>query len=275
VHETLTSVKVVLCWVVSLLVVIGAGVGAEGASGSRSAAPQAVSVPPLLLRELWNLSQAVATGQGDAMAAPREAVGPVGRQLAEQVTSGAGVDGNVPVYVIEMEGHFVCDECSGPRGAQAPTGDVVTETLSASTLFDTDFGIGGRWTSLARLGKPFDLPRPPDGALFWTLATGPGVTSFTGQWSGPDGEMTLADLGGRSSIVWSNGHHFIDFTLNESRTGTAAHLPSEAAGGISSDNVGLPPDSRIVLLAGEAGIAVMTTPTSRVALPGPFKLDSQ
>jgi hypothetical protein len=222
-----------------------------------------------LLRELWNLSQLAATSQGDPNAGPREAVGPVSRKLAEEVTAQAVIDSDLPVYVIEMEGHFSCDACTSFQG-KVPTGTVVNSTLSAATLLGTHYGLTIRWTSLASLGTPFVLPRPPGPTTFWAIDTGPAL-SFMGQWTAPGAEMTLDALGGKSSVVWSDGRRFIDFTLDRLRSPRAGVLPGAASGAINSDNVDLSDGSGIVLLGGESGLSISITPPSGIVVPGPFR----
>jgi hypothetical protein len=55
-------------------------------------------------------------------------------------------------YLIAERGHFVCDACSGPPGARAPTGSVITLVVDARSGRDTDGGIGNRYPPLAKLG---------------------------------------------------------------------------------------------------------------------------
>jgi hypothetical protein len=67
------------------------------------------------------------------------------------------VRGHYPVYVIEMRGHFVCNSCSVPSGASAPTGTVLTMILRARSLQQVDFGLSRQWKDLRVLGKPFAI----------------------------------------------------------------------------------------------------------------------
>jgi hypothetical protein len=129
----------------------------------------------------------------------------------------------------------------------------------------------GDWVSLASLGKPFVLPPPPGGAEFWNVPTGAVVTSFTGTWSAGGAEMTLGDVGGQSSITWANGRDVIDFNFDQARIGQAGVLPSVAAGGVTSDDVGIPDASQIVLLSHDGELYVTVTPAPKVPVPGPFR----
>jgi hypothetical protein len=57
------------------------------------------------------------------------------------------------VYLVTIKGHFVCDLCSVPPGAHAPTGTYVSLVIIAKTFRGTAFGIGRTvLVSPARLG---------------------------------------------------------------------------------------------------------------------------
>jgi hypothetical protein len=51
-----------------------------------------------------------------------------------------GADG-VPVYLVTMRGHFVCNACSHPPGAKAPRGTYLSLVLIVKTFEGTDFGL--------------------------------------------------------------------------------------------------------------------------------------
>lgn len=261
--------RTALAWAAAVLAVIALGVGIEAAAGTSSPVTPSAGAPPLLLRELWNLTE---TYPGVSPTATREAVGPVGRSTAEQVTMQAGGTDDEPVYVVEFRGHFVCARCSTPPGAGAPTGTVVTLILDASNLLDTDYGLSGRWTSLAPLGSVVTLPHPPAGKAYWPLPTGAAIRSFTGTWSAAGASLSLADLGGVSTMRWAAGRDHLTFVLDEARTGRPGVLSSEASGGVTGNDIGLPEDTRITLVGSPGGIVVTVVPPASVKLPGPFTL---
>ena len=47
----------------------------------------------------------------------------------------------VPVYLITMRGHFVCDSCIGPAGSKAPSGSYISPVVGAKAFTGMDFGI--------------------------------------------------------------------------------------------------------------------------------------
>jgi hypothetical protein len=72
--------------------------------------------------------------------------------------AGTGVFGTEPVYLVVLRGHFICSDCSGPRGHAPPRGNVITLVLDRASLQNLDFGIGGRVnTSKLRPGLPLQL----------------------------------------------------------------------------------------------------------------------
>jgi hypothetical protein len=274
-----------LCSVVvvtSLAVLVPLALRSPPAS-TRPSSNTPVALPPLLWRELWNLSQGLASGDGDPNAYGREAVGPVSEQLAVKVVSGDGDSSTTPSYVIEIKGRFTCGGCSVPFGAHAPSGTVISDFLSASTLLGNGFGLSSRWVQLTGLGRPIILPRPPHG-LLWPMPPSH-VAHFTGTWSAPraGAVMTLRGMGDGqgsiSSIRWIPKHPlphrraaFIDFDIDEMRTGN--ELPSEATGSVTSDNVGLPTaggGSTQIFLRGDGyDVIVSTSAAPKTPLPGPF-----
>jgi hypothetical protein len=59
----------------------------------------------------------------------------------EQAAAPDLVNSDQPVYEVVMQGHFTCDSCSVPLGAQPPTGSVITSSVDRQTLEGVDFGI--------------------------------------------------------------------------------------------------------------------------------------
>ena len=56
-------------------------------------------------------------------------------------------------YLIAERGNFTANGASGPPGAPAPTGSVITLVVDATTGQVTDGGIGNRYPPLATLGR--------------------------------------------------------------------------------------------------------------------------
>jgi hypothetical protein len=52
-----------------------------------------------------------------------------------------GADG-VPVYLVTIRGHFVCNTCTGPPGSKAPTGTYMSLVVGAKSFTGMDFGLG-------------------------------------------------------------------------------------------------------------------------------------
>jgi hypothetical protein len=78
---------------------------------------------------------------------------------AVRVTMGDVVEGNQPVWVIQVEGstQFVCNACSRLAGAVAPRGRFLTLVVDATTLQVLDDGIGPTRAHLGQLGPVIDL----------------------------------------------------------------------------------------------------------------------
>jgi hypothetical protein len=260
----------IACFSIAVLVA-GIVIGIDLGTRTRTTSTIVAHEPSLLLRELWTIRQG---GDLDPGSGLREAVGPVRGSLAEEVTMGAGGGSDAPVYVIEVQGSFTCSgRCSRPgaQGGKPPSYTVSIDELDATSLLDIAFSGGDRWVSLTPLGKPFVLPRPPDGAEYWNVPTGAIVTSFTGRWSAAGAEMTLGGLSGQSSITWANGRDVIDFTFDSAGYGVAGVFPSVAAGAVTSDDVGIPETAGIVLMSHDGELYVTVTPAPTVSIPGPFR----
>ncbi len=75
--------------------------------------------------------------------------------------AGTGMDpvpGGERVYVVVLEGHFVCGSCSVPPGAKAPTGRVITMTFNPPGRGDggTAFGVVNAPPGPG-MGRPYSL----------------------------------------------------------------------------------------------------------------------
>jgi hypothetical protein len=126
-------------------------------STSRHAAARTQDVDPQLQRRLWELATHAARSDGGDVATA-EAV-PSTHATAVRVTMGDIVQGNQPVWVIQVQGRtqFVCNACSRPAGAAAPRGRFLTLVVDATTLQTLDDGIGPTGADLGQLGTVIDL----------------------------------------------------------------------------------------------------------------------
>ncbi|MGN6372630.1 MAG: hypothetical protein ACTHM1_06530 [Solirubrobacteraceae bacterium] len=76
------------------------------------------------------------------------------RRRAVRVTSGGDlVEGEEPVYAVEVRGHFLAANASRPLGAPPPRGSVLTLVLDASTGKPLDWGLSNTSAHLGRLGR--------------------------------------------------------------------------------------------------------------------------
>jgi hypothetical protein len=116
-----------------------------------------ISLSPAAEARLWALAVSAATAEGSTVKAA-QAVGST-HARAVKVTMGDGVEGDQPVWVVQIEGvtEFVCDQCSVPQGASAPHGRFQLQIVDASTFRPLDFGLESTKTDLTKLGPVVDL----------------------------------------------------------------------------------------------------------------------
>jgi hypothetical protein len=116
-----------------------------------------ISVDPALEKRLWALAVSAATSE-DGTVKEAQAVGST-HAHAVAVTMSDGVEGDQPVWVIQVEGvgEFVCGVCSVPPGASAPHGRFQLLIVDASTFRTLDFGLTDKDADLAALGPVLDL----------------------------------------------------------------------------------------------------------------------
>jgi hypothetical protein len=74
------------------------------------------------------------------------------RSKANELLSGATGMSDEDVWVVQVEGVFVCTVCHHPPGAAAPTGHFITMVLRQSDFESTDSGIGPQKSDLSKLG---------------------------------------------------------------------------------------------------------------------------
>jgi hypothetical protein len=108
-------------------------------------------------KRLWALAVAAATSDGSTVKAA-QAVGST-HARAVAATMGGGVEGDQPVWVVQVEGvtEFVCEACSVPQGASAPRGRFQVLVVDASTFRTLDFGLESTKADLTQLGSVVDL----------------------------------------------------------------------------------------------------------------------
>jgi hypothetical protein len=75
------------------------------------------------------------------------------REAANIVISGSIGGSTLPVYAIQVPGHFTLN-VSVPKGAREPSGRFLTLVVTRSTFLTTDFGVQNNPADLAKLGKP-------------------------------------------------------------------------------------------------------------------------
>ena len=92
-----------------------------------------------------------AAANGDANPGPARIVHTT-RMAAQHLISGAAVDTNQQVEVVELPGHFTGYLASVPQGAALPTGNMLTLTIDPSRGEVTDWSLGGKTSNLSSLG---------------------------------------------------------------------------------------------------------------------------
>jgi hypothetical protein len=119
---------------VAVLTVAGCG-GATAATGR--------AVPTSVVPRLTAIAERAARVNGDPHPVWVTAVLTTHTKALTSATPGEfipGADG-VPVYLVTIRGHFVCDTCTGPAGSKAPTGTFISLVVDAKTFTGLDFGI--------------------------------------------------------------------------------------------------------------------------------------
>lgn len=67
------------------------------------------------------------------------------RKALTSATPGDYVSGpDYTVYLVTIKGYFVCNQCSVPPGAHAPTGSYLSLVVNARTFEGTDFGLSDK-----------------------------------------------------------------------------------------------------------------------------------
>ena len=126
------------------------------AASSRSREPTGTSDPATIHR-LWLLALSGARQNGGRVLRA-EAVKST-HSTAVQATMGDGVQGDQPVWVLQVEGTkpFACRACRHPAAASPPAGRYLTYILDQRTFAQSDFAITASPADLSRLGPVITL----------------------------------------------------------------------------------------------------------------------
>ncbi len=119
---------------------------AAGCGGGHVASSSSSSLPGLDAKKVAKIEALVkSNARADGDAQPSSAWVYASRRHEANIAAGAGsgVPGSQPVYLVVVQGRFVCSSCSGPPGHAPPRGSVMTFVLDRKTLSGLDFGIGG------------------------------------------------------------------------------------------------------------------------------------
>ena len=108
-------------------------------------------VPASAIDRLTALSIELASESDDS--APKAAWAVfTARQDADLLASGAYVNSNQPVYLVQIQGQFTALDASRPAGQQTPTGRFLTYVVDAATWLVLDSGVGDQSIDLSVLG---------------------------------------------------------------------------------------------------------------------------
>jgi hypothetical protein len=101
-------------------------------------------LPAPLAKQIVTLARGLDRSLGDPSVKTAQVYGPGSRYALVKASSGDLVEKlareRKGFYLIVLYGRFICDGCSGPAGAKAPTGTVATDVWSP-TAGGTDFGL--------------------------------------------------------------------------------------------------------------------------------------
>lgn len=116
-----------------------------------AAATAQVSGGPISEEQAVEVAKRVATANGES--SPSDGlVTRSRRQTAQEVVTGANVDSDEDVYVVELHGRFVGYMASVPAGAPLPKGGTVIVTIGSETGEILDWSLGDRRPDLSILG---------------------------------------------------------------------------------------------------------------------------
>jgi hypothetical protein len=101
------------------------------------------AIPASAAHQLKAAMYQMARASGDARPTSVQAVLTTRAKALQLATPGETVPGSTgqTVYLVVMKGHFTLREVSLPRGAHAPRGHYLSETLNPTTLQPMDIGL--------------------------------------------------------------------------------------------------------------------------------------
>jgi hypothetical protein len=155
----MSTVKVVIAWVMAVLGAIGAGIGTVAGlelSGHRASSYHASSALAAQIDQLA-VNEAVCADDHDPTSvswvrSTRE------RTLNVLMQSGGGGQYDAPVIAIEMRGSFTWNGSVGVLPGSGPSSPDIAPVMQVIFSLDhqivTDYGIAGTWVPLGQLGKP-------------------------------------------------------------------------------------------------------------------------
>jgi hypothetical protein len=110
---------------------------------------------PKVIAKLRDIGLQASSHNGVPMPKTMVAVAASDHQAAEMVVSGDIIPDHSPVYVVMITGGTFTDTtASRPLGVTAdPQGSVLTLTVDAATLRETDFGLSNKLPDLNKIGS--------------------------------------------------------------------------------------------------------------------------
>jgi hypothetical protein len=134
----LTSMATVLSRSAALVAAVLTVSGCGGATAAAGRPVPASAVPRLTV-----IAERAAQLNGDRHPAWATAVLTTHAQALKSATPGDTVSNRrrVPVYLVTIRGQFVCNACTGPAGAKAPSGRYISLVVDAKGFTGMDFGI--------------------------------------------------------------------------------------------------------------------------------------
>jgi hypothetical protein len=138
------------------LPIIGLAVSLAAIIGLRASAQNAVSETGIPTATLTGIAEQSAAANGDATPESAEVVATT-RAKAALLMSGADVDTDQAVYLIQEQGSFTGVDAPIPPGVKPPTGQDLYVAVDAKTMEQLDWGILPAPVSLTSLGSPISL----------------------------------------------------------------------------------------------------------------------
>lgn len=128
-----------------------------GPSGEATSTFVLTAGPDSVLSRLKAIALSAAADNQDSQPTSIEAVKTTRAAANELGGSGIGNLPDVPVWLLQEHGNFVCVTCSTPPGGPAPTGSALTLVVDASSYTGLDFGLDDHLLDLSQLGTVIDL----------------------------------------------------------------------------------------------------------------------